>query len=182
MDALSAGVVGGALRRAQRSLEPERVPLMGMTAAFLFAAQMINFPVAGGTSGHLLGGFLAALLLGPAPAIVVMTTVFAVQCLLFQDGGLLALGANLFNMGILGCLGGYAVYRLLLGFRRGGARDPSPLGDYVPERPAEAPATNPLYGPAVAVGAWVSVMLGAGAASLELAASGTIPLRVVLPA
>src|SRR5204862_5172841 len=119
MDALSAGVVGGALRRVQRTLEPERVPLMGMTAAFLFAAQMINFPVAGGTSGHLLGGFLAALLLGPAPAVIVMATVFAAQCLLFQDGGFFALGANLFNMGLIGSLGGYGIYRVMaFGLRR----------------------------------------------------------------
>src|SRR2546428_6491106 len=102
MDAVSASVVGVAVRRVQRTLDGAQVPLMGMAAAFVFAAQMINFPVAGGTSGHLLGGLLAALLLGPAPAVVVMTTVFVAQCLLFQDGGLTALGANVFNMGIIG--------------------------------------------------------------------------------
>ena len=113
MDALSAGAVGVAARRVNRKLDAAQVPLMGMTAAFVFAAQMINFPVPGGTSGHLLGGFLAALLLGPAPAVVVMATIFTAQCLLFQDGGLTALGANLFNMGIVGSIGGYGCYRIL---------------------------------------------------------------------
>ncbi len=156
-DALAAAAVGLAARRVRRTLAAERVPLMGMTAAFIFAAQMINFPVAGGTSGHLLGGFLAAMLLGPAPAVVVMTTVFAVQCLLFQDGGLTALGANILNMGILGSVGGYGIYRALRALRVG-------------DRPAAATA------------AWLSVMLGAAAASLELGVSGTVPLRVSLPA
>jgi cobalt/nickel transport system permease protein len=157
MDVVSAGVVAASLRRVQRTLEAEQVPLMGMTAAFVFAAQMINFPVAGGTSGHLLGGFLAALLLGPAPAVVVMMTIFAAQCLLFQDGGVTALGANLFNMGIIGSLGGYALYQILCRLR---------LGET----------------PAAAIAAWLSVMLGAAAASVELGVSGTIPFRVVLPA
>jgi cobalt/nickel transport system permease protein len=157
MDAVSVGVVGVAARRVERTLDGAQVPLMGMTAAFIFAAQMINFPVAGGTSGHLLGGLLAALLLGPAPAVVVMTTVFVAQCLLYQDGGLTALGANVFNMGIIGSLGGYGIYQALCRLR---------MGDRA----------------AVTVAAWLSVMLGAAAASVELGLSGTIPLRVVLPA
>lgn len=157
MDVISAGALAAAVRGVNRTLDPERVPVMGMAGAFIFAAQMINFPVAGGTSGHLLGGFLAAVLLGPAPAVVVMTTVFAVQCLLFQDGGLTALGANIFNMGVLGATGSYGLYRLLRSAR-------------VPEVPA------------LAVGAWLSVVLGAAAASLEIGASGIVPLRVVLPA
>src|SRR5207248_2659059 len=86
MDVVSAGAVGAAVGRVNRRLEPEQVPLMGMAAAWIFAAQMINFPVAGGTSGHLLGGFLAALLVGPAAAVIVMAVVFAAQSLLFQDG------------------------------------------------------------------------------------------------
>ena len=77
------------------------VPLMGVMAAFIFAAQMMNFPVAGGTSGHLLGGALAAALLGPWAAIIVMTAVVGLQGLLFQDGGLLVMGVNIFNMGIV---------------------------------------------------------------------------------
>jgi cobalt/nickel transport system permease protein len=164
MDALSAGAVGVAVRRVQRSLRPEQVPLMGMAAAFVFAAQMINFPVAAGTSGHLLGGLLAALLLGPAPAVLVMTTIFVVQCLLFQDGGFTALGANIFNMGIVGSVGGYGLYQVLRRLPHGG-------------NPAA-----PLSWPAVAIAAWLSVMLGAAAASFELGLSGVIPLRIVLPA
>jgi cobalt/nickel transport system permease protein len=157
MDGIAAGAVGLAVRRVQRTIEPEHAPLMGMAAAFVFAAQMINFPVAGGTSGHLLGAFLVARLLGPAAAILVMTTVFIVQCLLFQDGGLTALGANLFNMGILGSVGGWMGYRLL---RR------LPTGE----------------GPAVAIAAWLAVMLGAAATALQLGLSGLVPLRVALPA
>jgi cobalt/nickel transport system permease protein len=87
--------------------------LLGLAAAFLFAAQMVNFPVAGGTSGHLVGGVLAAALLGPSAAIVVLTTVLIVQCFLFADGGVLALGANIFNMAIVGAAGGYAIYRAM---------------------------------------------------------------------
>jgi cobalt/nickel transport system permease protein len=108
---LSATGVGLALRQVRRRLPPRRVPLLGLAAAFLFAAQMVNFPVAGGTSGHLVGGVLVAALLGPSAAIVVLTTVLIVQCFLFADGGVLALGANIFNMAIIGAAGGYAIYR-----------------------------------------------------------------------
>jgi cobalt/nickel transport system permease protein len=110
---LSAAAVGLALRQVRRRLPPRRVPLLGLAAAFLFAAQMVNFPVAGGTSGHLVGGVLAAALLGPSAAIVVLTTVLIVQCFLFADGGVLALGANIFNMAIVGAAGGYAIYRAM---------------------------------------------------------------------
>ena len=85
---------------------------MGMLAAAIFAGQMLNFPVAGGTSGHLIGAALATILLGPWPAMLVMTSVVVVQALLFQDGGLLALGGNLFNMAVVAVLVSYAVYRL----------------------------------------------------------------------
>ena len=110
---LAAAGVGLALRQVRRRLAPRRVPLLGLAAAFLFAAQMVNFPVVGGTSGHLLGGVLAAALLGPSAAIVVLTTVLIVQCFLFADGGVLALGANVFNMAIVGAAGGYAIYRVV---------------------------------------------------------------------
>jgi cobalt/nickel transport system permease protein len=101
--------VAAAARRAGRTLEESRVPLMGMAGAFVFAAQMINFPVAAGASGHLLGGALLAIALGTAPAMVVMTAILAIQALLFQDGGVLALGANVFNMALAGvAAGGWA--------------------------------------------------------------------------
>lgn len=111
--ALSAAGVGMALHQVRRRLPRRRVPLLGLAAAFLFAAQMINFPVYGGTSGHLLGGVLVAALLGPSAAIVVLTTVLIVQAFLFADGGVLALGANIFNMAIIGAAGGYGIYRLV---------------------------------------------------------------------
>jgi cobalt/nickel transport system permease protein len=111
--ALAVVGVGLALRRVRRELPPRRVPLLGLAAAFLFAAQMLNFPVAAGTSGHLIGGALVAALLGPSAAVVVVTTVLIVQCFLFADGGVSALGANIFNMALLGSVGGYGVYRLL---------------------------------------------------------------------
>ena len=134
---------------------------MGVTAAFIFAAQMINFPIIGGTSGHLLGALLAAILLGPWAATLVMASVIAVQSLLFQDGGILAMGANIVNMGLIGTIGGYAIYRavarLLGGEERGRL-------------------------PAAAVAAWCAVMLGAAATSVELALSGATTLAVVLPA
>src|SRR5512139_1575902 len=86
---LAAAGLGVALRQARRHLPPRRVPLLGLAAAFVFAAQMINFPVAAGTSGHLLGAVLTAVLLGPSAAVVVLTSVFFVQCFLFADGGVL---------------------------------------------------------------------------------------------
>src|SRR5512143_477384 len=110
---LALAGLGVALRQARLSLPPRRVPLLGLSAAFIFAAQMLNFPVAGGTSGHLIGGVLAAVLLGPSAAVLVLTCVLVVQCLMFADGGLLALGANVFNMGLASVVGGYLVYRLL---------------------------------------------------------------------
>src|SRR5689334_8604134 len=99
--ALSALGVGAAVRNARLRLPPRKIPLMGLSAAFIFAAQMLNFPVAGGTSGHLIGGVLASVLLGPSAAVLVLTAVLMVQCFVFADGGILALGANVFNMGIV---------------------------------------------------------------------------------
>src|SRR5512138_3862685 len=102
---------GIAISRTNKSLGERQVPLMGIMAAFIFAAQMINFPVAGGTSGHLLGGALAAMALGPWAGMLVMTAVIVVQGLLFQDGGLLVMGANILNMGLVTVIVGYGLYR-----------------------------------------------------------------------
>ncbi len=147
-----------AARNAQHDLGERQVPLMGIMAAFIFAVQMLNFPVAGGTSGHLLGGALAAIVLGPWAAILVMTAVIGVQALLFQDGGLIVLGANIFNMGILTAFVGYGIYRLAANRSRG------------------------VRLVVVGVAAWLSVMAAAFATSLELWLSGTVSLNVVLPA
>ncbi|HTS76114.1 MAG TPA: energy-coupling factor ABC transporter permease [Bryobacteraceae bacterium] len=112
-DLAAVPVVGILARRAQRDMEERSIPLMGVMGAFIFAAQMINFPVGPGTSGHLVGGTLLAITLGPSAAAIVMTAILAIQALVFQDGGILALGANVFNMAIAGVLAGYLPYRLL---------------------------------------------------------------------
>ena len=150
--AISAVGVGLALRQVRRELPPRRMPLLGLAAAFLFAAQMVNFPVAGGTSGHLVGGVLVAALLGPSAAIVVLTAVLIVQCFLFADGGVSALGANLFNMGILGTGGGYLVYRLISS-RQAGLR-------------------GQVTG--VAFGGWISAVLASIGCAGQLAWSHTV--------
>jgi cobalt/nickel transport system permease protein len=155
------GAVGYGLRRATRELDERRVPLLGVTAAFVFAAQMLNFPVAGGTSGHFLGAALAAILLGPWLAGVVLSVVLVVQSLVFADGGLTALGANVLNMGVIG---GLAVGGLMVAAQR--------------VLPQSRTTTLAVAG----VGAWLAVVAGSVACALELAISGTVPLGTVLPA
>ena len=153
--ALSAAGLGLALRDARLRLPRRRVPLLGLSAAAVLVAQMVNFPVAGGTSGHLVGGVLAAALVGPTAAVIVLSAVLVVQCLVFADGGLLALGANVLNMALVGTLGGYAVARAasrLVRGRRG-------------------------WLIAQAAGAWLSTVLAALCCAGELAASGTAPAR-----
>lgn len=150
-----------AVARTNRELGEKQVPLMGVMAAFIFAAQMLNFPVAGGTSGHLIGGALVAILLGPWAGMLVMTAVVGIQALLFQDGGLLALGANILNMGVIACLVGYYVY---FGLQR---------------VLSSKPWVN--LGSAFAA-AWFSVLVTSIACSLQLSTSGSSPLHVALPA
>lgn len=159
---LAIALVALALNRVKATYKDRAVPLMGVCAAFIFAAQMINFPIPGGTSGHLLGGTLAGVLLGPWAGTLVMTVVFMVQALLFQDGGLTVLGANIFNMGLVGTFGGYYLYkvlRLALGFQSWRA-----------------------MAIATAITAWTSVVVGSLFCALELALSGTVPLTVALTA
>jgi cobalt/nickel transport system permease protein len=154
-------VLAVAVRRTNATLDERSVPLLGVMAAFIFAAQMFNFQVVGGTSGHLLGGVLAAVLLGPWAATIVMACVVAVQALVFQDGGLVVLGANIFNMGVIGTLGGFAIYATIANLLGGEARGRLP---------------------AAGIAAWASVVLGAAAMAIELAISGTTPLELTLPA
>ena len=149
-----------ALKVADRDLDEARIPLLGVVGAFVFASQMLNFPVAGGTSGHLLGATLAAVLLGPWLASLVMAVVITVQAFAFADGGITALGANVLNMGVLGAL----LAGLLLG---------AAVRAFSPNR-----AT---FLALVAGVSWVAVMVGATATSLELALSDTIPLGTSLP-
>lgn len=158
--ALSACGLGYALRRVKSEIEPRRIPALGLSAAFLFAAQMINFPVAGGTSGHLVGGALIAVLLGPSAAIIVVTTVLVVQCLLFADGGLLALGANIFNMAIVSSVVGYLVSRATEGIL-GGLR-----GKVA----------------AMAFAGWCSAVAASLCCAAQLAWSRTVAWEVALPA
>lgn len=157
---ISIGGIGYCLRKVGRLLKEKTVPLMGVMSAFIFAAQMLNFPVAAGTSGHLLGGVLAAVLVGPYAGAIVITIVLVVQCLIFQDGGLTALGANIFNMAIIGSMGGYVIYGLVK----------KAIGDN----------KGIMIGAAVA--AWLSVVVASSACAIELALSGTSPLRLALPA
>jgi cobalt/nickel transport system permease protein len=119
MDAIALPSIAWIARSAQRKFDHHRIPLMGVMGAFIFAAQMINFPVGNGTSGHLVGGALLSFTLGPAAASIVMTAILATQALVFQDGGLLAFGANVFNMAIAGVLAGYLPWMLLRGRRSG---------------------------------------------------------------
>lgn len=147
-----------AVRKTQGQLGERQIPLMGVMAAFIFAGQMINFPVAGGTSGHLLGGALAAIVLGPWAGMIVMAAVIGLQGLLFQDGGLLVMGANIFNMGLLTVLIGFGLYRSVASRSQG-------------VRLAVA-----------GVAAWLSVMAGAFSTALQLWLSDTSPLAVVMPA
>ena len=156
----AGAAIAVAVRRTDRRLDERAVPLMGVMAAFIFAAQMMNFPVAGGTSGHMLGGALAAILLGPAAAILVMTAVIGLQALLFQDGGLVVLGANIFNMGVLTSLVGWATYRAL-----------APL-----QRWRASAATVAVF-----AAGWLSVEMSAVATAFELAISDTSPLSIALP-
>lgn len=111
---VAAGAVGFSLRRARQELGPAAAPMAGVVAVFIFAGQMINFPVAAGTSGHLMGAALAAILVGPATAVLAMTVVLTVQALVFADGGLSALGLNLINLAVVAPLVAYAVFRGLM--------------------------------------------------------------------
>lgn len=112
---VSAGAISYALKRTREVLDDRQVPMMGVAASFIFAAQMVNFPVAGGTSGHLIGGTLAAITFGPWAAMLIMTAVLIIQGFVFQDGGISALGGNILLMAVVAPLAGYFVYSLLIG-------------------------------------------------------------------
>lgn len=150
-----------ALYRVRREMDERKVPLMGVMAAAIFAGQMLNFSVTGGTSGHLLGAALAVIVLGPWAAVLVLACVVGTQALLFQDGGLLALGANTTNMALIGVIVAYAAYhtvRKLAGVKPWGL----PVSGFV--------------------AGWLSIVIAALGCALELALSGTSPANVAVPA
>ena len=158
MTGISAAGIGYALKKTGVMVDERKTPVMGVMAAFIFAAQMVNFPVFGGTSGHLIGSALAVAIMGMWPAMIVMTSVVLVQALLFQDGGLDALGANVFNMCILGCF----ISGIIIGKGR--------------------KTGHKTFYSLVALAAWLSVVGAAVSCALQLSLSGTSPLKVVLPA
>jgi cobalt/nickel transport system permease protein len=147
-----------AIRNSQESFDEKLVPLAGIMAAFIFAGQMINFPVAGGTSGHFIGAALAAVVLGPWLGILVMTAVIVLQALLFQDGGLVVMGANILVMGVTPALISYGLYRMVANRNR---------------------RTQILTASGAA---WLSVMGAALLTALLLGFSGTSSFRIAVPA
>ncbi len=159
--AASVAALACAVRRTRRHLEEREAPVLGAATAFVFAAQMLNFPLGAGTSAHLLGGVLVGVILGPWAGMLVMFAVLLVQALLFQDGGIGALGANTLNMAVLGVGGGVLVYRWLLALLGVGAR--RRVG-------------------AAAVAAFGSTLLVGVAVAVELAFSGTVPIVPALVA
>jgi cobalt/nickel transport system permease protein len=154
----SAGCAAQAIRGLRAGMSENIALKMAAIAALIFAGQMFNYPIANGTSGHLIGAALAAALLGPYAATIVMIAVLVVQCALFGDGGWFTLGANVFNMGVVAVWAGWIFYR--------GFGADSTFSRYM----------------ALFVGSWASVVAAASACSLELAVSGTAPLSSVLPA
>ena len=159
---IAIALIALSLKRVNAEYQERMVPLMGVCAAFIFAAQMMNFPIPGGTSGHLLGGTLAGILLGPWAGTLVVTVVFIVQAVLFQDGGLTVLGANIVNMGLIGTFAGYYLYRIL--------------------RYAVGGDTWRAMSVATVVAAWMSVFVASIVCALQLAFSGTVPLVVAFTA
>ncbi|HEY9881432.1 MAG TPA: energy-coupling factor ABC transporter permease [Leptolyngbyaceae cyanobacterium] len=159
---IAIAFIGISLQRVQAEYQDRTVPLMGVCAAFIFATQMINFPIPGGTSGHLMGGTLAGVLLGPWAGSLVMAVVFIVQAALFQDGGLTVLGANITNMGLVGTFLGYYLYKVL--------------------RHAFGYNTWRGTATAIAISAWASVVIASVLVAFQLALSGTVPLNVAFSA
>ncbi len=159
--AIAIPAVGYALKRVEKDLDGQRLPLMGVLAACIFAGQMLNFSVSWGTSGHLLGAALATILLGPWAALVVITCVVGVQALVFQDGGLLALGANIVNMGVVGVAVSYFTYRTVQGLAKGRS-----------------------WGPFVGAAAsgWLSIVIASLACALQLAFSRPSIAGLTIPA
>ena len=155
--AVAATAIAVSLRGARRDLDDRIAPLAGLVATFVFATQMLNFPVAGGTSGHLMGGALAAVLVGPYAAVLCLTVVLVVQSLLFADGGITALGTNVLLMGIVTVVVGAVVFR--------GAQ-------------LVLPRRTSLVAPAAALGGLASVVASAATFVVLYAAGGAAPIPI----
>lgn len=157
---VSAGVLGAAIYKVKSYFKAKVIALMGLMSALIFALQMINFPILGGTSGHLLGGTLAAIVLGPNAGAIVIAVVLIVQAFIFMDGGVIALGANIFNMAIIGVYGSYLIYWLI----------------------GKISKKRTIFLISVAVASWLSVVIASFFAALELGISGTYALGITLKA
>ncbi|GFN33770.1 energy-coupling factor ABC transporter permease [Paenibacillus xylaniclasticus] len=154
-----AGAVSYSLRKSRLSLEPSKIPMVALIGAFVFAAQMINFPIAGATSGHFLGGAMTSILFGPWIGTIVMTAVLLVQAIVFQDGGVTVLGANILCTGFIGCFTGYGIYMLGMKMLKGRGRAAFTF-----------------------LSAWMSIVAAASGVALLLALSGTFELATALKA
>jgi len=157
---VSAGVLAAAIYKVKSYFKAKVIALMGVMSALIFALQMINFPIIGGTSGHLLGGALAAIVLGPNAGAIVIAVVLIVQAFIFMDGGVAALGANIFNMAIVGVYGSYLIYWLI----------------------SRISKKRTIFLISVAVASWLSVVIASFFAALELGISGTYALGITLKA
>lgn len=157
--AIAAVGVALAIKKTKLNDDASKIPLIGVTTAFIFAAQMINFPVAGATSGHLAGGLLAAILFGPWMATLIMTAVIGIQSLFFQDGGITALGANILNVGMIAPWFGYLLYRLIKNVK-----------------------SQRLKLTGIFIAGWISMILAAAAVALQLYFSGLVPLGLAMKA
>ncbi len=157
---LSGLTMALALKKARQELTEKEIPLVGVTAAFIFAAQMINFPVAGGTSGHFLGAALASILLGPWLSFIIIALVLILQCLGFADGGITSLGSNIANMGLIGGMGSYLIFRFFQFL---------------------FPTNRRGFLAASAIASWFSIVLASLACALELGLSRTSPFSLVIP-
>ncbi|MFA5015012.1 MAG: energy-coupling factor ABC transporter permease [Actinomycetota bacterium] len=157
---VSAGGLGASIYRVKKIFKARTIAIMGVLAALIFALQMINFSIPGGTSGHLLGGALSSIVAGPFAGSIILSVVLIVQALIFNDGGITALGANIFNMAIIGVFSSYLIYYLIRKISK------SKVNFYI----------------AIAAASWFSVVFASFFAALELGISGTYEMAVTLKA
>lgn len=158
--AVSAGGTGASIYKIKKIFKAKTIAVMGVLAALIFALQMINFSIPGGTSGHLLGGALSSIVAGPFGGSIILTVVLIVQALIFNDGGITALGANIFNMAIIGVFSSYLIYYLI----------------------RKISGSRTVFYISVAVASWFSVVLASFFAALELGISGTYTMGITLKA